>query len=238
MASYSLFPHVNRLAAIGAKVMLAVLCLHFMSRPATAGPEPDPDPQKLLFDTPYLASLKLPVSLTYAYRHHTADEKSFGANFSDKVQLDLAESDEPGGLNKVSMTVFTGSRQRVIDTRSDMRGNPVIMIFLERDLWEMKRRIGGAPVYFRNSIRRSFREASEVKRTTINYEGTDVPGFIVTIKPFENDRNADRFRQYRNKAYEFVVADAVPGGVYRIRSLVTGGAGGSELVVEDTLTLE
>ena len=219
----------------GLKHLLVILCLHFVSQPAMAGTESDP--QKLLFDAPYLANLKPPASLTYAYRHHTADEKTFGKNFADQVRLDLSKSDEPGGLNKVSMTIFSGPRQRVIDARSDVRGNPVIMIFLERDLWEMKRRIGGAPVYFRNSIRRSFREASDVKKTTVTYRGAELPGFVVTIRPFENDKNADRFRQYRTKAYEFVVADAVPGGVYRIRSLVKGGAGDAEVVVEDTLTL-
>ena len=190
-------------------------------------------PQKLLFDTPYLTQLKLPSSLSYTYRHDAAEAKQFGKPFTDTIAIDLSKPDNPAHVNSVSMRIFTGPRGRELGPNVDMKGNPIIMIFLERDLWEMKRRVGGEPIFYRNKIRRALREAAKVEPVELSFEGKTVPGHKVTITPFIGETDNRRLARFLKKSYEFVVADAVPGGFYKVRSLVPAEADGGKALVED-----
>ena len=49
------------------------------------------------------------------------------------------------------------------------------MMFLERDVWQMKQRIGGSPSFFRNRIRKALRESAKVERTVINLVAIKLP---------------------------------------------------------------
>ena len=143
--------------------------------------------QSLLFDTPYLEGLAVPQTLSYSFQRKTDNEKVFGAPIDDVIRLKVAKSTQDDGLNSVSLEVFTGEKQRVLGPHADMRGNPVLMAFLELDLWHMKRRVGGVPVYFRNSIRRAFRDSATVEEIEIDFKGKTVPAHKITIKPFIKD---------------------------------------------------
>lgn len=191
--------------------------------------------QALLFDAPYLERLAPPQTLSYSYRRRTANEKVFGLPIDDIIRIRIAKSKKDDGLNSVSLEIFTGEKQRRLGPHADMQGNPVLMAFLELDLWHMKRRIGGVPVYFRNSIRKAFRESAAVETVEIEFEGRAVAAYKVTIKPFVEDPNAPRLRDFRQKVYEFIVSDSVPGGFYRIRAWVPKSDGEGSLI-DDTMT--
>lgn len=191
--------------------------------------------QALLFDAPYLERLTLPQTLSYRYQRKTENEKVFGSPIDDFIRIKVAKSEKDEGLNNVKLEIFTGDKQRVLGPHSDMKGNPVLMAFLELDLWHMKRRIGGVPIYFRNSIRRAFREAAAVEAVEIDFNGKTVPAHKITIKPFVKDPNAPRLQDYRQKVYEFTVSDLVPGGFYQIRAWVPKSEGGGTLI-DDTMT--
>ena len=193
-------------------------------------------PQKLLFDTPYLTELKLPSSLSYTYRHDADDPKLFGKPFTDTIAVDLSKPSNAQHANSVSMRIFTGPRARKLGPNVDMKGNPIIMIFLERDLWEMKRRVGGEPIYYRNKIRRALREAATVEKVEVSFEGKTVPGHKVSITPFADETANRRMEKYLKKRYEFTVADAVPGGFYKVRSSVPLEGDSSKDLVADELT--
>jgi hypothetical protein len=190
--------------------------------------------QSLLFDAPYLERLALPQTLSYSYRRKTENEKKFGSPINDAISVKISKSKKAGGLNKVSLEIFTGAKQRRLGPHTDMRGNPVLMAFLELDVWHMKRRVGGVPVYFRNSIRKAFRESAAVEEIKIEFEGRMVPAHKVTIKPFVKDPNAPRLKEFRKKVYEFTVSDMVPGGFHKIRSWVPK-LEGTGLLIDDTL---
>ena len=193
-------------------------------------------PQKLLFDTPYLTELKVPSSLSYTYRHQAAEAKQFGKPFTDTIAIDLSKPDNPAHVNQVSMRIFTGERARALGPNVDMKGNPIIMIFLERDLWEMKRRVGGEPIFYRNKIRRALREAATVEKVELAFEGKKVPGHKVTITPFADETENRRLERFLQKRYEFTVAAAVPGGFYKVRSSVPLKGESGKALVEDELT--
>lgn len=192
--------------------------------------------QKLLFDTPYLQQLKLPSSLNYTYRHDAAETRLFGKPFTDTIAVDLNKPSNPAHVNSVSMRIFTGERARSLGPNVDMKGNPIIMIFLERDLWEMKRRVGGEPIFYRNKIRKALREQAKVEKIQIDFEGKAVPAHKVTITPFVTETANRRLEKYLNKRYEFVVADAVPGGFVSVRSAVPQAEANAKALVEDEVT--
>lgn len=207
-------------------VLICMAGLWFAASPGAAGE----DSQSLLFDAPYLERLAPPKTLSYSYRRKTGNEQVFGRSFEDTIRVTVAKSDRRDGLNTVSLEVFTGERQRRLGPYADMRGNPVLMVFLELDLWHMKRRAGGVPVYFRNTIRKAFRDSANIERVAIDFGGRSVSAHKVTIRPFAEVQNAPRLKDFRAKTYEFTVSDAVPGGIYRIRTWVPEPDGGGPLI--------
>ncbi|NNE23943.1 MAG: hypothetical protein HKN11_15180 [Rhizobiales bacterium] len=192
-------------------------------------------PQALLFDAPYLKQLAVPSALNYSYRHSTSAEKTFGKPFEDTIAVNVEKNDKPGGLNSVMLRMFSGKRQRDLGPHIDITGNPIIMVFLERDLWEMKRRVGGEPVYYRNMIRRAFRDAAKVEKNTAEFNGQNISVQTVTIMPFTGEKDRASMQKLLNKIYEFTVADVVPGGILSIRSTVPAEQEGNAALVSDEL---
>ena len=215
---------------------LILICAAWLWFAASPGMAEVADSQSLLFDAPYLEQLVPPRTLSYSYRRKTRNEKVFGRSFEDTIRVRVTKSDSQDGLNTVSLEVFTGERQRRLGPHADMRGNPVLMVFLELDLWHMKRRVGGAPVYFRNTIRKAFRDSASIERIAIDFSGRNVLAHKVTIRPFAEDQITPRLKEFRAKTYEFTVSDAVPGGIYRIRTWVPEPDGGGPLI-EDMMVI-
>lgn len=211
-------------------VLICAAWLWFAASPGAAAA----DSQSLLFDAPYLERLAPPKTLSYSYRRKTGNQQIFGRSFEDMILVRVAKSDRRDGLNTVSLEVFTGEHQRRLGPHADMRGNPVLMVFLELDLWHMKRRAGGTPVYFRNMIRKAFRDSASIERVAIDFGGRSVSAHKVTIRPFVEDQNALRLKDFRAKTYEFTVSDAVPGGIYQIRTWIPEPDGGG-LLIEDMM---
>lgn len=192
--------------------------------------------QTLLFDNPYLKEISLPAELAYRFEHATADEKIYGEAFADDVKIELLPPTGKYTLNSIMLDIFTDERNRRIGPLSDVSGNPVIMVFLERDVFQMKRRVQGSPALFRNTIRKALRENAEVEDVKITYDGATVAAKRVTIKPFEGDRVPHQFAEFRAKRYHFTVSDAVPGGFYEIVSVLPDPDNGEKVLVSDRMT--
>ncbi len=201
------------------------LALGFFVVPAAIGvaattSDTAPSAQSLLFDATYLLPLNAPSRLVYDYSTKTADTSLFGKNFDDQVSLRLAASADGGGQKDVVVDMFTGDREQRVGPLVRVSGNPIIMMFLEHDVSEMNMHIGGAPVYFRNVIRRAFRETAKLEPASFTWDGHQVSGTKITIQPFISDPNAERLQLFRSKTYEFIVSDAVPGGIYQMHSTI------------------
>jgi hypothetical protein len=207
---------------------------------AAATDENAPSAQSLLFDATYLRPLAAPSRIEYSYTVKTADQELFGKGFDDDVALRLAASAAGNGEKDVFVDMFTGERQRVLGPLTQVSGNPVIMMFLERDVSQMNMHIGGQPVYFRNVIRLAFREKARLEPTTITWDGRQVAATKVTIQPFAGDPNAERMQLFQSKTYEFTVSDAVPGGIYQVHSTMRGltEETGAPPAIDVTMTLK
>jgi hypothetical protein len=207
----------------------------------TAVAQPVSPAETLLFEIDHLGALKAPATLVYDFRKVSNVEPGF----SDKVELDLSENQ---GKRRAALHFLSGERKRDLPAVDDVRGNPVLLGFLERDIAEMRRLTGGSATYFRKRIRMALADRARVTGQALNYGGRKLQGQAVRIQPYLDDPMRGRFERYVHKTYTFVVSEQVPGGVYQLStSLANPGAraqagagataGTVTPVIEETLTL-
>ncbi|MDH3596907.1 MAG: hypothetical protein OEM93_18880 [Rhodospirillales bacterium] len=186
--------------------------------------------QIALFDTPHLENIAEPMALTYDFRYRATE----GEVFEDHVKMIVTEVGADG-RKSLSFQYLSGSRQRPFAAIEGFRGNPLIMLFLQHDVEEMRQAGGGPSGYFRNRIRNAFRDGAKVEELVVEHADNTFAAKRITIRPFATDPNRDRFPRFADKSYEFVLAPGIPGGLYRIRSVVPSNGDGVPWI-ENSLT--
>lgn len=141
------------------------------------------------------------------------------------------------GAKQVWLELFEGAARRSFGPVDAREQNPVLITFLQLDVTEMGRLSGGASGYFQQQIRRSFGRPAEVQAVTVEVGGRSVPATRLTIRPFKDDPQIERFPAFRDKSYELTVSDDVPGGLWRLVAR-TPDAKTGELILEKALTFE
>jgi hypothetical protein len=141
------------------------------------------------------------------------------------------------GDKEVFVDMLDGPNQRHLGPMSAREQNPLVLLLLQRDVAEMANLTGGAAGYFQQQIRRAFNGPAEVGGIEIELVGRKVQASRVVMRPFTADPRIDRFPQFKDKAYEFVVSDAVPGGLYRFASRTPDVKDG-HLILEESVTYE
>ena len=168
--------------------------------------------EQKLFLEDQLRDIKRAEVLHYDFRKTGALEK----NFEDTVLLSVKPRTGKG--RAVEVAYLTGERKVSLPAMEDARGNPVILYFLEQDVREMHRRLGGSENYFRRRIRLALAQTAEVRPVTVKFGGKDIAASEVLVHPFANDPMKGKLQKFENKAYAFTLSDQVPGGVYRLRT--------------------
>ncbi len=187
--------------------------------------------QAALFGTPHLQNVTRPLSLRYDFRRSGTQ----GQGFTDRVEATVTEV-LPDGKKNLEFQFLTGERERRFAPIEGFRGNPVIMLFLQRDVEEMSEATGGGQSYFRNRIRHAFRAGAEVDEVPFESEGRQLTATRVTIRPFEKDPKRERMAGGASKTYEFLLSSEIPGGLYRIRTVVPSPDEGAAPLLVETLT--
>lgn len=175
--------------------------------------------EALLFETDHLAKMKAPATLVYEFRKLSNVEPAF----TDSVQLDVSRSK---GQVHAALRFLSGKRRHAMPDIDDAHGNPVLLGFLEHDIAEMRRLTGGAVTYFRKRIRMALSDKAQVTPQRILYQGKTVDANAVRIQPYLDDPLHARFEKYVRKTYTFVFSDAVPGGLYQVRTSLENTADG------------
>lgn len=196
-------------------VLQAAAMVVSVTGPVRAEP-PDEDSRPLspaqiaLFETPHLSNIAQPETLDYSYTRDSV------AGFSDHVALHIRKVN-PDGTKSLAFDYLTGERQVRFPELDHFRGNPLLMLTLERDVGEMKEAIGLSTTYFRNRIREAFVTGAVVTPSAFTLAGASVPAQEITIRPFQGETRLERIPSLQAKTYTFVLADAVPGTVAEIR---------------------
>jgi hypothetical protein len=188
----------------------AALSLAFAG-PVLAGP----DAASLLFESPALIGVPTGTTLIYRLERIGADPGAVPA--TSTVELSLRADLESGGRN-VHVAIVTGERRQPAGPFPSLVGNPVLLLFLERDVAEMSRTLRGSPYYIRNRIREALGAATLAEPARFAFDGREIEGWRVTVSPFGHDRNREKLREHAGKRYEFTLSDAVPGRLYELRT--------------------
>ncbi len=186
----------------------------------------------LFMDTP-LAKLRPPLTLHYGYRKTGTLE----AAFDDSVDVMLTPQPD-GSCCAAHAQFFSGPRALRQPDVESAQGNPAILYFLERDIREMERLTKGKANYFRKRIRMAVYQGASIRNVTLRYRGRPVAVREISIAPYLDDPNRSRYEKLANKQYQFMLSDAVPGGLYAIRTRIDGESGAAAPLLAEEMLLD
>ncbi len=186
-----------------------------------------------VFGAGLLAGVTEPSVLHYRFE---MSGKDIVPPFASHIDVDVREV-APDGAKSVFIDMFEGANRRQFGPIAAQDQNPLVLVFLQRDVTQMANLTGGAAGYFQQQVRRGFNDPAVVEPFEVTLGDRKLAGTRLVMTPFANDPNIDRFPQFKGKSYEFIVADGVPGGIYRLGSLVSGPADG-QAILQETVTFE
>lgn len=189
--------------------------------------------ERALFMSNQFASLTPPVTLRFKY-HKSG---SLEPGFEDQVAVKLS-AQANGKCCTANTDFLAGARRLALPEVEAADGNPVVLYFLERDIREMSRLTKGQPNYFRKRIRMAVYGDAKLRELSLPYRGANVAARRITITPYLDDPLRSRFEKLATKQYDFTLSDAVPGGVYAIRTLVSGESASAGPVLVEEMVLE
>jgi hypothetical protein len=174
---------------------------------ARAGDDPPLSPAQIaLFETPHLKDIAHPETLTYRLERAGPDP------LVDSVSVHIQKI-HPDGTKYVSFDFMTGQHRLFFPAVDDFSGNPLLMLFLEHDVQEMKEQTGIAAAYFRDHIRAAFADRANMSSESIAFAGKTVAARLVTLRPFLDDPRLANLPSFRDKTYRFVLSEDVPGQI-------------------------
>ena len=184
--------------------------LALLAAPASADEQPDTRPlstaQIALFETPHLRNVDHPEALQYRF-----ERDGVGA-FTDSIDERIEKIHEDG-TKYVGFNFLNGEHHVFFPAVDHFRGNPLLMLFLENDVREMRDQTGIAANYYRNRIRQAFVDRAQVASVTFTLDGKSVSAQRITVQPFADDQRLDRMPEVKGKTYRFVLADQIPGAL-------------------------
>ncbi len=188
---------------------------------------------ELVFAPGFMAAVSEPTIFRYRFR---LAGRGMEVPYVSEARMELREIGDDGG-KLVWFDMFEGANRRAFGPMRILDQNPMLFVFLQRDVTSMANLTGGAAGYFQQRIRASFTRPAEVETLEVAWRGRELAAERIVLYPFRDDPRIDRFPQFRDKSYEIVVASGLPGGIYRIATRVPDPSGGPPLL-EESLTLE
>lgn len=199
------------------KALAFVLCPAMAVLLAMA-PWPAQDrPADILFARPHLSGLAAGAVLTYRLQRSPSDIKRLGEPFGDDIKL-VVRSVPASGARDIELQIFTGERAREPISITDLTGNPVLVIFLDRAVSNMVQLTGGTAPYFKDRLRAGLRDKATAAPTKAEFEGRMLDAMRIVVRPFAGDARAARMLGYEGSRFEFLVAEAAPGMLLEMTS--------------------
>jgi hypothetical protein len=174
-------------------------------------------PAEVLFMRPHLSGVPAGSELTYRLERLPSDARLLGEPFSDEIKL-VVRSVGASGSRDIDLRIFTGERAREVNAISDLTGNPLLVIFLDRAVSNMVRLTGGAAPYFKDRLRAALRDKATSEATTAEFAGRMLDATRIIVRPFVDDANVGRMLGYGEARLEFLVAEAAPGMLLEMTS--------------------
>ncbi|MGH8119369.1 MAG: hypothetical protein ACRESK_02010, partial [Gammaproteobacteria bacterium] len=193
--------------------------------------------ENLLWREDHLRNIDRPMRLYYTFNRSGSHEEGF----TDAVYLDVVKINDDGTRDAV-LDFFTAARQQKVSPENvtNIKGNPVMGVYMQGDVYEMNRLTEGHWRYFQKRIKIALREVARVDDVEFDFNGKLCKGEKIVIAPYLDDPHRADFEKFANKRYEFILSDDVPGSLYQIHTIVPDAGSKDENkqpLIEETLTL-
>ena len=213
-------------------LLLAFGATQAFAQAASDAAAPPSQAEQWLFMRSQLADIHEPRTLVYDYAERIGDAPAT----SDRASLVLKGAAN-GHCCTTHVDFLSGPLALALPDLDDPQGNPMVMYFLESEVRQLEQATHGQSAHFRRRIRQTLADDAKTSDTTVRWNGKDVPAQVVRVAPFVDDPYRQRFEREAATAYEFVLSDAVPGGIVRLSAEIPAAKAGDPPLAARSLTL-
>ena len=217
---------------------LILAALLFLSAGLMAAPEVAEEPEfskanSLLFLNDHLTSQDYSARYTYI-------SSRTGSHDSDyEGRITITAHRIPGSdAKRVEFDASPKMGPNELPVVDQARGNPLIMVFLQRDMLELAKATGGHWRYFQKQMKLALEHDAQVDPVRIDFKGESLSAQRITVRPYAGEQvRRKELGRYLNRTYEFLLSEDLPGEVFELRSVTPAGEESEGLVVE-SVTLQ
>ena len=167
-----------------------------------------------LFIDEHLKSIKEPSRIYYKFKKESTREDNFVGN----VVLNIVKIDDDN-TKHITFRYLKGRNKVRFPPQIGAKGNPVFMLFFERDSRDMQRLTGGNALFFRSRIRHTI-AATEIKDVEINFQGKVILAKEISFQPFTQTELKNRVSRYKTKKFVIVMSQAIPDYIFKIETFI------------------
>ena len=167
-----------------------------------------------LFIDEHLKKINEPSRIYYKFIKESTREDNFKGN----VVLNIVKIDDDK-TKHITFRYLKGRNKVRFPPQVGAKGNPVFMLFFERDARDMQRLTGGNALFFRSRIRHSI-AATDVEDIEFNFNGEKYSGQQVSFQPFLETELKNRVSRYKTKKFIVTMSENIPGFIYKIETYI------------------
>ena len=167
-----------------------------------------------LFIDEHLNTISEPSRIYYKFSKESTREDSFNGN----VVLNIVKIDDDK-TKHITFRYLKGRNKVRFPPQIGAKGNPVFMLFFERDARDMQRLTGGNALFFRSRIRHSI-AATDVEDIEFKFNGENYSGKQISFQPFLKTELKNRVSRYKTKKFVVTLSEDIPGYIYKIETFI------------------
>ena len=179
-----------------------------------------------LFIDEHLKTITEPSRIYYKFSKESTREDSFTGN----VVLNIVKV-EDDNTKHITFRYLKGRNKVRFPPQIGAKGNPVFMLFFERDARDMQRLTGGNALFFRSRIRHTI-AATEIKDVELEFRGDKLAGKQISFQPFLETKLKNRVSRYKTKKFVITMSEDIPGFIFKIETYIKDLDDPSDMVKE------
>ena len=167
-----------------------------------------------LFIDEHLKNITEPSRIYYKFSKESTREDNFIGN----VVLNIVKV-EDDNTKHITFRYLKGRNKVRFPPQIGAKGNPVFMLFFERDARDMQRLTGGNALFFRSRIRHTI-AATEIRDIELEFQGDKFVGKQISFQPFLETKLKNRVSRYKTKKFVLTMSEDIPGFIYKIETYI------------------
>ena len=167
-----------------------------------------------LFIDEHLKTINEPSRIYYKFTKESTREDNFKGN----VVLNIVKIDDDK-TKHITFRYLKGRNKVRFPPQIGAKGNPVFMLFFERDARDMQRLTGGNALFFRSRIRHSI-AATDIEKVEFKFNGENYSGKQISFQPFLKTELKNRVSRYKTKKFIVTISENIPGFIYKIETFI------------------